>query len=297
MHSRNEIRVHSMYGGRQDLPRSVYANGMDIVVGTPGRLMANIRDKKLKLNCVQTFVIDEIHRMMGDEFYEDIKSLRSDLLKATSKPIQTVMFSATLPKDISDRIDNLFESNFVVSDRTKDLTNRTPKSVKHYAMHVQQDQRPKMIKQLIAEFAGKAGKAIVFAKTKLKVQELKRLTGLSRAETLHGDMSQIHRERVFDSFKKGSIPILFATDVAARGLDIPQVELVVQLDPPETPELYIHRAGRTARAGRPGVVVSMWDTRSEKEILQKTQKVAGIKLQKLLASEEPVKEDEGEKSD
>jgi len=264
-----------------DLPLRIYQGGMDIVVGTPGRLLAKINDKRLKLNSIQAFVIDEVHRLMGDEFYEDIAFIRDSVNKEAQKMPQTIMFSATLTKDVSDRIDRLFGSDYVLVDNTKDLKNRTPASVEHFSLQAPHKQRPSMLNQILSKFATSSGKAIIFPKTKHQVRDLIGISRIENAETLHGDMSQLHRERVYTSFLRGETPILVATDVAARGLDFPEVDLVVQIDPPDTPELYIHRSGRTARAGRAGVVVSFWDDKDERFMLKRIQDVDGIKFKKL----------------
>ena len=270
-----------MYGGVSQIRDDILRAGMEVVVGTPGRLIDTINRGKLPLNSVRTMIIDEVHAMLDVDFLESMRFLYDKVKKASTIPIQTIMLSATLPSNLRETIKDVCGGEYDLIDLTKDLRNRTPASVKHYALHIPTADRSTALEAPMQKFVGTKGKVIVFTQRKRDVMDLKSTPSLRDAQTLHGDMSQYSREAAFKLFKSGRATRLVATNVAARGLDIPSVDLVLQLEPPETPDIYIHRAGRTARVGASGTVISMWDTPQEIRVLAEIEAKAGVKFEKL----------------
>jgi len=285
-----------MFGG---LPqqRINYKLGPEIVVGTPGRVMDNIERNKLKLSDIKTFVIDEAHRMMQNNFIEDLDYIYKYIEKSCKKLPQLVMLSATFPDYIIDQVSRFCGNNYKFINLAKDLTNRTPETVNHFALSVERSKRAEIVKSLFNKFVRDSSKkVIVFANTKAGIKELYDTCNIKMANLLHGDMKQIDRLLVYNDFRKGKINVLFATDVAARGLDIPNLDLVIQLEPPNGTDTYIHRAGRTARAGKDGTVISVWDTPLEKRRLGLIEKSAGVNFKELKFDETNGKVEETKES-
>jgi ATP-dependent RNA helicase DDX21 len=270
-----------MFGG---LPsqRINHRVGPEIVVGTPGRVIDNIEKGKLKLTDIKTFVVDEAHRMLEDNFIEDLGFIYNHIKKSCKERPQLVMLSATFPEYIMSQIDEFCGKDYEFINLAKNLTNRTPESVNHFALNVERSKRPEVIRHLFNKFVtDTTKKVIVFANTKAGIKELHDSCGIKNAKLLHGDMKQMDRLMVYNDFRKGRINVLFATDVAARGLDIPNLDLVILLEPPNDTDVYVHRAGRTARAGKDGNVISVWDTPLERKRLGDIEESAGIKFKEL----------------
>ena len=267
-----------MYGGTFGQRSS---NSPDIIVGTPGRLVANIKEGRLQLSSMKSLVIDEAHRMLEDNFIDDMTFIRDSIWKAAKARPQLVMLSATFPEEIKPRIDQFYASEYVNIDLVKNLADKMPKTVKHYALQLPHNSRAEVLIKLIEKYVGDKGKTLVFVNRKSDAKDLISQCKLPNARALHGDMTQEKREEVFKQFRAGKVSLLFATDVAARGLDIPLIDLVVQLEPTPDADLYVHRAGRTARAGRDGVVISVWEDSKEIESLQRIERASGTKFRKL----------------
>ena len=223
--------------------------GPHIVIGTPGRINDLIDRRVLRLSQVEVFVLDEADRMCDMGFVRDIKRIASEL--PTNR--QTLCFSATMTKDVSTIVEQFMQSPAQVSV-VKNATND----------HIEQDvirARDKDHKiELLIEMLGQEHfeKTIIFGETKFGVQRLSdRLEKHGYASAaIHGNKSQAQRERALRSFKKGEVNILVATDVAARGLDIPHVSHVINFDKPRVYEDYVHRIGRTGRAGKSGTALT-----------------------------------------
>ncbi|WP_035445017.1 DEAD/DEAH box helicase, partial [Atopococcus tabaci] len=244
------VRVQAVYGGA-DIRRQIRAlkDGAHIVVGTPGRMLDHIRRKTLRLDGVQTLVLDEADEMLNMGFIEDIESI----IKEVPETRQTLLFSATMPEPIK-RIGVKFMKNpELVRIKTKTLS---AANIEQYFTKARDNEKFDVMTRLMDIQNPEA--SIVFARTKRRVDELAR--GLEmrgyNAEGIHGDLSQSKRMSVLKSFKQGNVDILVATDVAARGLDISGVTHVYNFDIPQDPESYVHRIGRTGRAGAKGVSVT-----------------------------------------
>ena len=214
-----------------------------LVVGTPGRIHDHIRRKSLKLSKFNFLVLDETDRMLDMGFVDEIKSIIEKLPSH-----QTLLFSATLPKKISDIAKNFMTNpqRVNVGEENTPLTN-----IKQEIKNVNQKEKFEHLKLELLEINGSV---VLFVKTKRSADKIaiKLRKDKFNAEAIHGDLRQSKREKVILKFRKNRFQILVATDVAARGLDIPHIEHVINYDIPQNPEDYIHRIGRTARAGAKG---------------------------------------------
>lgn len=244
------IKILPIYGG-QSIDRQIIAlkNKPQIIIGTPGRVMDHMRRHTLKLGNLKMIILDEADEMLNMGFREDIDVI----LQEVPKERQTLLFSATMPKEIMD-LTKLYQQNPVhIKTVHKELT--IP-SIEQYYIEVRENSKLELLCRLIDSKNVKLG--LVFCNTKRRVDELTsslQTRGYS-AEALHGDMKQTERDRVMNKFRKGLIEILVATDVAARGIDVNNIEAVFNYDIPSDEEYYVHRIGRTGRAGKSGVSYS-----------------------------------------
>lgn len=168
------------------------------------------------------------------------------------------MFSATIPPWVIKIAKQYFTSNMKHINLIKHLDVRTSRTVDHFGMYVKKDERHEIVNNLIQKY-NPDNRTIIFTQTKMEANEFIKFFENKEIVLLHGDIPQTAREHNINQFKKGTKKILIATDVAARGLDIPDVELIIQLSPPENPEPYIHRSGRTGRAGKEGLNITFFD--------------------------------------
>ena len=224
--------------------------GVDIVVGTPGRLLDLVRQKALDLGRVSSVVLDEADEMLSMGFIEEIESI----LKETSAHHQTALFSATMPQKIKRLAGRYMREPSSFSIGHKQITLA---AIEQRYYQVNETGKLAALTRLLE--VGQITSALIFASTRLETGSLANelsLRGFS-AEALNGDMSQDARERVLNLFRKNRIRVLVATDVAARGLDIDDISHVINYDLPRDPELYVHRIGRTGRAGKTGIAVSL----------------------------------------
>ena len=245
------IKVLPVYGG-QDIVRQIRAlkDGTQIVVGTPGRVMDHMRRKTVKMDHVHTVVLDEADEMLNMGFLEDMETILSQLPEER----QTLMFSATMPQAIADIAKKFQKDPVTVRVIKKELT--VPKVTQYY-YEVKPKNKVEVMCRLLDMYSPTL--SIVFCNTKRQVDELvQALQGRGYfAEGLHGDLKQVQRDRVMESFRNGRTDILIATDVAARGIDVGNVEAVFNYDIPQDDEYYVHRIGRTGRAGREGKAFSL----------------------------------------
>lgn len=240
------IRVLPVYGGQDILKqiRSLKGN-VQIVVGTPGRVMDHMRRHTIKLDDLKTVVLDEADEMLNMGFREDMETILSQI----PGEHQTVLFSATMPKAILDITGQFQKDAELIKTIQKELT--VP-AIKQYYYEVRRDNKKEVVCRLLDYYNPK--RTLIFTNTKRMAEELaEELKGRGYfAEGLHGDLSQAVRDRVMTSFRSGTSDILIATDVAARGIDVDDVEAVINYDVPQDIEYYVHRIGRTGRAGRTG---------------------------------------------
>ncbi|WP_448374722.1 DEAD/DEAH box helicase [Fervidobacterium sp.] len=267
------IKVATVYGG-QSMERQLkdLEKGVDIVVGTPGRLLDHINRKTLDLSKVQYLVLDEADRMLDMGFLDDVL----EIIKQTPESKRTLLFSATMPKEIVDIARKFMKEYEHISTVKQELTTENAEQI--YFEVDEADKLPLLCRiiDMNPEFYG-----IVFCQTKAEVDELsKKLSDLGyNADGLHGDYSQYQRERVLDKFRKRQLNILVTTDVAARGIDIEGLTHVINYSVPRDPEYYVHRIGRTGRAGKKGFAIT-FVTRSDYYHFARVKKFARAKIVK-----------------
>lgn len=245
------IKVLPVYGG-QDIVRQIRSlkDGVQVVIGTPGRVMDHMRRKTIRVDHVHTAVLDEADEMLNMGFLEDMETILSQLPETR----QTVMFSATMPPAIADIARKFLQDPVMVRVVKKELT--VPKVTQYY-YEVKPKNKVEVLCRLLDLYSPKL--SVVFCNTKKGVDELVlALQGRGYfAEGLHGDLKQEQRDRVMNGFRNGRTEVLVATDVAARGIDVDDVEAVFNYDIPQDDEYYVHRIGRTGRAGREGKAFSL----------------------------------------
>jgi len=246
-----KVSVLPIYGGQHyGTSRRRLQEGVDVIVGTPGRLQDLIRQKILDLSQVHTVILDEADEMLSMGFVDDVENI----LQETPPNRQTTLFSATLPQSIRRLADKYMHDPETIMVENKALTVDTVDQ--RYYLVKEKDKLAALIRLFEAE---DIGSTLVFTKTRIgsgKVANNLIQRGFP-AEALNGDLSQDARIRVLDRFRAGQIKVLVATDVAARGLDIDDITHVVNYDIPTDPEAYVHRIGRTGRAGKDGIAISL----------------------------------------
>ena len=247
------IRVALIFGG---VPKgrqiTALANGVDVIVATPGRLLDLFGEGHVLLNRTEVLVLDEADHMLDLGFVIPIKRIARELPAVR----QTLFFSATMPKEIQVLADAMLKNPVRVSV-TPVAT--TAERIEQSVVFVNQSEKRQVLTRMLKQ--PEMGRTLVFARTKHGADRIvQHLTaaGLS-ASAIHGNKSQGQRERALADFKKGSVPVLIATDIAARGIDVDGVTHVINFDLPDVPEAYVHRIGRTARAGAAGRAISLCD--------------------------------------
>ncbi|MCA0454439.1 MAG: DEAD/DEAH box helicase [Chloroflexi bacterium] len=268
-----KVSVLPVYGG-QPIERQLRAlqRGVQVVVGTPGRIMDHMRRRTLNLESVKVVVLDEADEMLNMGFIEDIEII----LKETSSERQTALFSATMPAPIA----NLARRYMRDAKRvTVAAEKRSVPQIRQSFYEVGKRDKFEVLSRILDYEVPTA--AIIFCRTKLEVDSLvQRLTARAHAaEALHGDLNQMQRDRVMGRFRSEQVDLLVATDVAARGLDVDHITHVINYDIPLDPEIYVHRIGRTGRAGRTGLAISLVTNR-EARLWQIIQRSVGKPIQK-----------------
>jgi superfamily II DNA/RNA helicase len=245
--------------------------GVEILVATPGRLLDLVQSNGLKLGQVEFLVLDEADRMLDMGFINDIRKIVAKL------PVkrQTLFFSATMPKDIAELAAAMLRDPARVAVTP---VASTVERVTQRVIQVDHSAKPALLAQLLKQET--VGRAIVFTRTKHGADKV--VKGLARsgiaADAIHGNKSQNQRERVLAAFRSGEIRTLVATDIAARGIDVDGISHVVNFDLPNVPETYVHRIGRTARAGAEGVAISLVAGGEELAYLRDIEKLIRIAL-------------------
>ena len=264
------FRQTLVYGGVGQVPQvNAMRNGVDVLVATPGRLLDLIDQRHIDLSQVEFFVLDEVDRMLDMGFLRDVKRIVS-LLPARR---QSLFFSATLAPDIVALAQTILHEPAHVSI-TPETT--TAENIEQQVCFLTREDKRPLLEQLLRAQAGAAAQklTIVFSRTKHGANKLAKSLSAAGfgADAIHGNKSQAQREKALDRFKKGLTPVLVATDVAARGVDVRDIGLVVNYDLPNEPESYVHRIGRTARAGADGRAVSFC-SEDELEFLREIEKI------------------------
>ena len=268
-------RVVPVYGG-QPIGRQLGAlrRGADVVVGTPGRVQDHINRGTLNLSSLKIVVLDEADEMLDMGFAEEIEAI----LDTTPESRQTALFSATMPPRISGMVRRYLSDPVRVElGRKTELDPSTGRLVRQCVYVVPRGHKPAALGRVLDMETPTA--TVVFCRTRDEVDQLtETMTGRGhRAEALHGGMDQNQRDRVMTRLRAGSLDLLVATDVAARGLDIDQLTHVVNYDVPSAPESYVHRIGRVGRAGREGTAITLAEPR-EHRMLKAIERATGVPL-------------------
>ncbi|KAL7119788.1 hypothetical protein ACP275_02G083500 [Erythranthe tilingii] len=263
-----------IYGGVSYVTQqSALTRGVDVVVGTPGRIIDLINNNNLQLGEVQYLVLDEADQMLAVGFEEDVETIMEKL-----PPVrQSMLFSATMPSWVK-KLARRFMNNPLTIDLVGDQEEKLAEGIKLYAIPTTTTSKRSILGDLVTVYA-KGGKAIVFTQTKRDADEVSlALTNSIPSEALHGDISQHQRERTLNAFRQGRFTVLVATDVAARGLDIPNVDLIIHYELPNDPETFVHRSGRTGRAGKEGRAVLMF-TSSQRRTVKSLERDVGCRFE------------------
>ncbi len=276
------LRSLVVYGGvdiRTQTPH--LKTGIEVLVATPGRLLDHIEQKTVQLNQVQMLVLDEADRMLDMGFMPDLKRI----LALLPKQRQNLMFSATFSNDIKKLADDFLTKPQLIEVARSNATND---NVTQKMYSVAQSDKEALLIQLLK--APDAKQVIIFTKTKITANRLSR--SLEReglvADAIHGDKTQQERIKALDAFKAGTITALVATDVAARGLDISELPMVINYEIPSAPEDYVHRIGRTGRAGASGIAISFVSPEEEKYMVEIEKLIKREITKEIIVIEKPV---------
>jgi ATP-dependent RNA helicase RhlE len=246
-------------------------NGVDIVVATPGRLLDLVQQRQIRLDAVQVLIIDEADRMFDMGFIRDVRKIVNHLPKER----QSMLFSATMPDDVARLVGDVLKTpeRIEVAPQSK-----TADRVEQKLYYVPMQQKRQLLSELMKDVS--FNRVIVFTRTKHganRVAEHLSRTGVA-AEAIHGNKSQNARQRALELFKTGKARVLVATDIAARGIDIDHITHVINFELPNEPESYVHRIGRTARAGGTGIAISFCDS-SERAYLRDIERIIRMKIE------------------
>lgn len=268
------IRVLAIYGGA-DMGKQLreLKKGASIVVGTPGRIMDHMKRKTIDLSSLKFLVLDEADEMFDMGFRDDMKTI----IEKTNDDRQTLFFSATFDNEIKE-FSKLYQNNpkKVIIEK-KELT---AEKIKQYYLELNRNMKTEILNRLI--LIHKPKKSIIFCNTKRMVENLEEEIAQKgyKVDSLHGDMRQSSRDNVMKKFRKGTIDVLIATDVAARGLDVSDIDIVFNYDLPQQAEYYVHRIGRTARAGKKGLSFTFVTSRDYPKF-REIEKYAKIKMERI----------------
>jgi ATP-independent RNA helicase DbpA len=265
------LKVTQLIGGRplEEQERAL-AYGVHVMVGTPGRVLEHLKNKNFKTDQIKMLVLDEADRLLDDAFSEEIKTIMDSLPQTR----QTLFFSATFPEVMSE-LSQKYQMNparIIIEE-----TENTKLQIEQYVYRAEKPEKMDALIKILKNHPSKC--TLIFCRTKVAVDEIgKRLKQEKMTcEILHADLKQVDRDATTAAFRKGKLNVLVATDVAARGLDIDILELVINFDLPSSTEIYIHRIGRTGRAGRKGCAVSI-ATDYEKDLVLQIEAATGVAM-------------------
>lgn len=268
-----KVRTQCIYGGvEQDPQIESLVRGVDIIVTTPGRMFDLASQGYIKMDQVEMLILDEADHMLDLGFYKDIQ----DLIKYLPKKRQTLFFSATIDEKIKKLAYSLVQNPIRIQISPKDPVS---KNVDHSVAFIEMDDKRFFLERLIKE--NEDLKFLVFVRTKVRAERVK--AAMERVDvstdTIHGDKEQKIRENVLEDFKSGKNRILIATDVTARGIDIPNIDYVINYDLPEQPENYVHRVGRTGRGKQRGKALAFC-SKEERALLSSIENYISVPISK-----------------
>ena len=262
------LRTGTVFGGvSQRAQEQMLARGVDVLVATPGRLLDLMSLRRVPLARLEVLVLDEADRMLDMGFLPDVRRI----LAALPSQRQTLLFSATMPAPIAELAEKILRTPIRVAV-TPVATPATKIAQSLYL--VDRAKKPHLLEHILAN--GAIHRALVFTRTKRRADQVAKRLGMAqiRAAAIHGNKSQGARERALAQFKSGTIRVLVATDIAARGIDVDGISHVINYELPEVPETYVHRIGRTARAGASGAAFSFCDA-DERQQLRDIERLIG----------------------
>ena len=265
------LRIGVFYGGVSIEPqKDVLKKGLDILIATPGRLLDLHKQDLINLDYIEIFVVDEADLMLDMGFINDVKKIE----RLCSKSKQVLMFSATIPKKVEELVSNILEDPIRI-EVTPSIT--IPENVNQWLYYVPKRHKIELCLHLLRNTI--KGSIIIFRRTKFGVEKLEQtlLKNGYLVTSIHGNKTQKNRQNALANFKMNKVNVLIATDVAARGIDIENLEAVINFDLPNIPETYVHRIGRTARAGKKGSTFSLCSI-DEKSYIKNIERLINIKL-------------------
>ncbi|MGP1352115.1 MAG: DEAD/DEAH box helicase [Parasphingopyxis sp.] len=274
------MRIETVFGGVPiNKQKRKLENGVDVLVATPGRLLDLIDQRALTLSEVEIFVLDEADQMLDLGFIHDLKRIERLLPQRR----QSLFFSATMPKNIAALADKFLYQPVKVSVAPQATT---AERVEQYVTFVGQKEKQALLTMTLRD--EDIERALIFSRTKHGADRIVRFLAGAKigAAAIHGNKSQPQREAALAAFRSGEIKYLVATDIAARGIDIPAVSHVFNFDMPNVPEQYVHRIGRTARAGASGIAISFVNDEDERGYLKAIERLTGVRLEKRALPED-----------
>ncbi|MFN0203731.1 MAG: DEAD/DEAH box helicase [Bacteroidia bacterium] len=267
-----KLNVFCLYGGVEQAPQiAKLETGVDVLISTPGRMFDLVSQGYIHLDKVEFLVLDEADKMLDSAFIRDIQAVRRFL----PKKYQTLFFSATIDAKIKELAYSVVKNPIRIHISPKDPV---AKNIIHSVAFIQMDDKRMFLERIIKE--KRESKILVFVRTKVRAERVflaMQKLGIATL-TIHGDKEQKDRLAVLNQFKEGETKVLIATDVSARGIDIPNVDFVINYDLPEVAENYVHRVGRTGRANKKGNAISFCST-EEREILERIEKYLGNEIE------------------
>lgn len=265
------VKILALIGGVDQAPQiEALQKGIDVLVATPGRMFDLVSQGHLNLGELKVLVLDEADHMLDLGFIKDIR----DMMRFLPPHRQTLFFSATINPEIKKLAYSLVSKPIRIQISPK---NPVAKNIEHAVTFIEMDDKRAFLERLIDE--NSASKVLVFVRTKVRAERVK--LAMERVQvkgaTIHSDKLQAEREETMEKFRSGELKLLIATDISARGIDIPDVDIVVNYDLPEVPENYVHRVGRTGRGSKKGLAISFCSS-DEKEVLEAIEDFLGHKI-------------------
>jgi len=266
------VKQDVIFGGVPQHPQTIaLRNGTDVLIATPGRLLDLMNQGHVHLDYLELFVLDEADRMLDMGFINDVRKV----IKALPKQKQTMLFSATMPPQIARLVTSLLHDPVRIEATP---ASSTVERIEQFVYFITKQRKQSLLVHLLSEKDIK--RTLVFTRTKHGADRIaKELKKASiRADAIHGNKSQSARQNALTNFKAGKLKVLVATDIAARGIDVDALEHVINFDLPDVAETYVHRIGRTGRAGASGIAISFCDGREEMSNLKSINKLIGLKI-------------------
>jgi ATP-dependent RNA helicase RhlE len=267
-----DVKQEVIFGGVSQHAQTIaLRNGTDVLIATPGRLLDLMNQGYIHLDHLEVFVLDEADRMLDMGFVHDVRKV----IKALPRQKQTMLFSATMPPPIAQLVASLLHAPVKIEVTP---VSSTAERIEQFVYFIPKQKKQSLLVHLLNE--KNMERTLVFTRTKHGAdriaKELKRAS--IHADAIHGNKSQSARQNALNNFKRGKLKVLVATDIAARGIDVDALEHVINFDMPDVAETYVHRIGRTGRAGAAGIAISFCDGKEEMNNLKSINKLIGLKI-------------------